>query len=274
MKAKRRAIAPVVFCFLILAVVGTWSPPFLAAQDIVVESADPPAAEQGTVNLDVEIKGSGFERRATAKFFVSGTTDPGGITVNSTSFKGRARLIANITVAEGATISKFDIEVQSNGRIGKGIELFQVNAKTNQGVGETIPVTVTFRDCTGGAVGVGGSRDEPCLEDPFDGDGDGSVYFKDRIRSDELLMSSYTDGDPDIGARLGKDSGTLVFRILTSKRQPADRRLFVDFSDCAPRGGCTVDADTPLPPGFDPPSFSSLVGGDGGGDLVDKGHRL
>ncbi len=263
MKAKRRAIAPVVFCFLILAVVGTGSPPFLAAQDIVVESADPPAAEQGTVNLDVEIKGSGFERGAAAKFFVSGTdfTDPGGITVNSTTFKGRARLIANITVAEGATISKFDIQVQSNGRIGKGIELFQVNAKTNQAVGEEIPVTVTFRDCTGFAFGVG-LTDEPCLADPYDGDGDGSVYFKDRLRSDG--MGSYTAGGADIGisAHLGKNSGGLRFGIHSTKKQQATRRLFVDFSDCAPRGACT---STPLPPGFDESSsFSSLVGGDGG----------
>ena len=155
MKAKRKAIAPVVFCFLILlTLVDIGSPPFLAAQDIiVVESANPPAAEQGTVNLDVEIKGSGFGRGGAAKFFVSGTgfTDPGGIMVNSTTFKGPNRLIANITVASGATISKFDIQVSSsNGRIGKGIELFAVIEKgtgaVDKGDSERRLVRADFED--------------------------------------------------------------------------------------------------------------------------------
>jgi hypothetical protein len=65
-------------------------PPPLAAQDIEVTSADPPSAEQGTVNLDVTIKGKGFDRSAKAKFFVTGTTNPGGITVNSTRFTSAA----------------------------------------------------------------------------------------------------------------------------------------------------------------------------------------
>ncbi len=152
MKAKRKAIAPVVFCFLILlTLVDIGSPPFLAAQDIVVESANPPAAEQGTVNLDVVIKGSGFGRGGAAKFFVSGTDDDlGGITVNSTTFKGPNRLIANITVADGATISKFDVQVQSNGRIGKGIELFAVIEKgtgaVDKGNSERRLVRADFRD--------------------------------------------------------------------------------------------------------------------------------
>lgn len=212
MKAKRRAIAPVVFCFLILAVVGTGSPPFLAAQDIVVESADPPAAEQGTVNLDVEIKGSRFERGATAKFFVSGTTDPGGITVNSTTFKGRARLIANITVAEGATISKFDIEVQSNGRIGKGIELFQVNAATNKGE-------------TGGCEGAirATFRDHDFPEPP------------DRVRSDGL--------GPYEGGKLGvihAEISKFRFSVNLGNEDPGHRQFTLDFSDvnCASSGRC------------------------------------
>ena len=99
-----------------------------AAQDVVVNSADPPAAEQGTVNLDVVIGGSGFKKGAVAKFLVSGSeTDTGGITVNSTTFKGPGQLIANISVADTALVSKFDVAVtNSNGRRGKGIELFSV----------------------------------------------------------------------------------------------------------------------------------------------------
>lgn len=156
MKAKRRTAAAVVFCFLILlTLVDIGSPPSLAAQVIVVESANPPAAEQGTVNLDVEIKGSGFGRGGAAKFFVSGTDDDlGGITVNSTTFKGPNRLIANITVADGATISKFDVQVQSNGRIGKGIELFAVIEKgtgaVDKGDSERRLVRADFEDATYG----------------------------------------------------------------------------------------------------------------------------
>jgi hypothetical protein len=95
-----------------------------------VNSADPPAAEQGTVNLDVVIGGKNFKKGAVARFLVTGTEDPGGITVNSTTFKGPTQLIANITIADTATIDKFDIEVQNtSGRRGKGIELFSVKEK-------------------------------------------------------------------------------------------------------------------------------------------------
>lgn len=101
-----------------------------AAQEIEVTSADPPAAEQGTVNLDVVIGGKGFKKGAVARFLLSGTEDPDGITVNSTTFKNAGQLIANITVADNASISKFDIEVSlASGRRGKGIELFAVQAK-------------------------------------------------------------------------------------------------------------------------------------------------
>jgi len=100
------------------------------AQDVVVNSAEPPAAEQGTVNLDVVIGGSGFKKGAVARFLVSGSENPGGITVNSTTFKSGGQLIANITVAADASLSKFDIEVtNTSGRRGKGIELFSVQEK-------------------------------------------------------------------------------------------------------------------------------------------------
>ncbi len=231
-----------------------------ASNDIEVNSAAPPEMEQSQT-IDVIIKGNGFDMSAAAKFLVSGTKKTGGVTVNSTTFIDAQTLQANVTAAPDAVVGDFDIQIQqSKGRRGKGIELFKVNAKTNQGVGEEIPVTVTFRDCTGFEYGESLPL-EPCPLVPLGEDGDGSVYFKDRFRSDG--MGSYTAGGADIGisAHLGKNSGGLRFRIGSTKKQKATRRLFVDFSDCAPRGGCT---STPLPPGFDPPSFSSLVGGDGG----------
>ncbi len=230
------------------------------AASIEVNSADPPEMEQSQT-IDVIIKGNGFDMSAAAKFLVSGTKKTGGVTVNSTTFLDAQTLRANVTAAPDAVVGDFDIEVRlSKGRRGKGIELFKVNAKTNQGVsGTTIPVIVTFRDCTGTQFGDG-LPFEPfrCLADPSDDDNDTFVFFKDRLRSDG--MGSYTAGGADISANIGRADGHLRFGIISKQRQRATRRLFVDFSDCAPRGACT---STPLPPGFDPPSFSSLVGGDG-----------
>ncbi len=238
MKAKRKAIAPVVFCFLILlTLVDIGSPPSLAAQDIVVESANPPAAEQGTVNLDVEIKGKGFGRDSQAKFLVSGTTNPGGITVISTTFKGPNRLIANITVADDATISKFDIQVQSNGRIGKGIELFNVKAATNQGEtgGCEGDIRANFRDF------LGEFSTPP-----------------DQVRSDGL--------GPYIGGELEVDNVGISRWMFTiglddsGGGDPLDRQFTLDFSECASPGECTP----PTPP-TEPMSFNSPFMAPGGG---------
>jgi hypothetical protein len=97
---------------------------------IQVNSANPSAAPQGTVNLNVTIAGSGFKKGATAQWFLTGTTNPGGVTVNSTTFGGTSSLTANITVAADAVISGFDIVVtNTDGRTGKGTDKFAVTAK-------------------------------------------------------------------------------------------------------------------------------------------------
>src|SRR5947209_3250001 len=82
----------------------------LAAQ-IQVTSATPNAAAQGTINLNVAVGGNGFKKGANSKFFLSGTTDTGGITVNSTAFANSNQLTANITLASTADIASFDIVV-------------------------------------------------------------------------------------------------------------------------------------------------------------------
>jgi len=98
-----------------------------AQGQIQVNAADPALAAQGTVNLNVRITGKGFKNGAKAKWLVTGTTDPGGVSVNSTTFVSSSELSANITVADTATVSNFDIQVQnSDGRGGKGTELFAV----------------------------------------------------------------------------------------------------------------------------------------------------
>jgi len=61
---------------------------------------------------------------------VTGTTNPGGVTVNSTAFKGSTQVTANISVASDAVISAFDIVVQNtDGRTGKGTDKFAVTVK-------------------------------------------------------------------------------------------------------------------------------------------------
>ena len=101
----------------------------LAAQ-IQVDSASPSAAPQGTINLNVVVTGNGFKKGAIAQWFVTGTTNPGGVTVNSTSFKSPTQITANITVASDAVISGFDIVVRNaDGRTGKGTDRFAVTQK-------------------------------------------------------------------------------------------------------------------------------------------------
>ena len=101
-----------------------------AQGQVQVNAADPPTAEQGTVSLNVRVTGKGFKNGAQAKWFVTGTTNPGGVTVNSTTFVSSTELTANITVDDAAAIANFDIQVlNSDGRGGKGTELFNVIQK-------------------------------------------------------------------------------------------------------------------------------------------------
>jgi hypothetical protein len=117
-------------------VVGAWAATAtpLLAQSIQVTSAVPSSADQGTVNLDVTVNGKGFKKGATAIWYVSGSTDPGGVTVNSTAFNSSSQLTANITVSDTATTGSFDVLVKNaDGRTGKGTGLFSVNSSSAGG---------------------------------------------------------------------------------------------------------------------------------------------
>lgn len=107
-----------------------------APAQISVTSAIPNSATQGAINLDVTVGGKGFKAGAKAQWFISGTTNPGGVTVNSTTFVNPNTLTANITVSSTAYVGGFDIVVQNaDGRSGKGTELFAV---IQNGSGSTI----------------------------------------------------------------------------------------------------------------------------------------
>jgi hypothetical protein len=124
MKFRRYSsiLALVIFVFVLTA--------FPAAAQIQVTSTSPNAAPQGTVNLNVTINGSGFKRGAVAAWYVSGTTNPGGVTVNSTTVNGSSKITANITVASDAVTSGFDVLVRNtDGRTGKGTDAFTVTQK-------------------------------------------------------------------------------------------------------------------------------------------------
>ena len=109
------------------------------AQQIQVTAADPSSTAQGTINLNVKVTGKGFKNGAQAKWFVTGTTDPGGVTVNSTAFVNSGELTANITVADTAVIANFDIAVSNpDGRGGKGTELFAVTPKGQTSCGTDV----------------------------------------------------------------------------------------------------------------------------------------
>ena len=98
-----------------------------ATAQIQVNSTNPNTAPQGTTNLNVTVSGSGFKKGAKAKWFVSGTTNPGGVTVNSTAFNSSSQLTANITVSTTAVTSGFDVVVtNADGRTGVGRDAFTV----------------------------------------------------------------------------------------------------------------------------------------------------
>jgi len=125
---RKPSSSVLVFAMLVGMFSVAGAPP--AAAQIQVNSANPSSAPQGTVDLNVTIAGSGFKKGAKAQWFLTGTTNPGGVTVNSTTFGGSSSLTANITVAADAAIANFDILVtNTDGRTGKGTDKFAVTTK-------------------------------------------------------------------------------------------------------------------------------------------------
>jgi len=123
-----------------------------ATAQISVTSGTPNNAPQETTGLNVTVSGSGFEKGAKATWYVTGTTQTGGVTVNSTTFVNSTQLVANITIAADATVSGYDIQVaNSNGRTGVGSDLFTVNP-------EAVTSTLYSTDASGAAVTVQGDN--------------------------------------------------------------------------------------------------------------------
>lgn len=153
MNVLRAAVRPAVMLTL-LAVTQAWlANPALA--QISVTSANPNTAVQGTTNLDVTVGGKGFQAGAKAQWFISGTTNPGGVTVNSTTFVNSTTLTANITVSGTASVGNFDIVVKNtSGRTGKGSELFAVQSAPGQC--NDVPLLLLVAPQTPGQGGISG----------------------------------------------------------------------------------------------------------------------
>lgn len=185
MKLLRANCRPaVILAFLAILTVFGVTP---ASAQISVTSALPNSATQGTINLDVTVGGKGFKAGATAQWFVSGTTNPGGVTVNSTAFVNSNTLTANITVSSTANVGGFDIVVKNtDGRTGKGTELFAVQSK---GTCSDIPlqlIVTTQTPAQGGISGDGVSIYNNPNDPAFNGgslyqDGVGGVYAEFQI---------------------------------------------------------------------------------------------
>jgi len=111
-----------------LVAMGLGFPATPAAAQVTVTSSTPNNASQGTTNLNVSVAGTGFAKGAKASWYVSGTTDTGGVAVNSTTFISSSQVVANITIPATATVSGYDIQVNNtSGRTGVGRDLFTVN---------------------------------------------------------------------------------------------------------------------------------------------------
>jgi uncharacterized membrane protein len=102
-----------------------------ALAQVKVTAATPSSTYQGTT-LDVVVTGSGFDLTAKAQYLVSGTTNPGGITVTRVVFRKSTEIVTTIVVTDEADLASFDIVVTlDSGRKGKGTTLFKVQAKPN-----------------------------------------------------------------------------------------------------------------------------------------------
>lgn len=226
MKPSYQPPTLIVLALGILAVLALQdSSPSQAQGQVQVNAADPAAAEQGTINLNVRVTGKGFKAGARAQWFVTGTTNPGGVTVNSTTFVSSTELTANITVADTAVIANFDIQVlNSDGRGGKGTELFAVTAKGQAVCPAMQPVPTSDTKCYDFIPG--------CLDSTF-GSG-GFVYtnlaaFNGQTQPQTAsAMAVQNDGKIVVAATVLTSSSGSDYLVL---RYNADGSLDPSFGD-------------------------------------------
>lgn len=184
-----------------------------ASAQIQVKSASPSSAAQGTLNLDVAVSGSGFKNGAKAQWFVTGTTNPGGVTVNSTTVVSSSQLTANITIASTATISGFDVQVaNADGRTGKGTDLFAVTQNPNSS---------TVSSCSNNVTSI-----------VYDSDSNGAPY---QYQSDGLgPYTTYNKGNNSISSIIQKSCSWDLDTTASSTRGIVLTLAYPDSSGSPP----------------------------------------
>ncbi len=149
MKALRVAIAVLVFGLAACGERELTTPSIRAASGssggtVTVSAAKPDSAPQDTT-LDVHVLGGGFDRGSNAQWAQSGVISP-NVKTNSTKYVSSSELVANITIALGASTGSYDILVTtSQGKKGIGSELFTITLKHNAVATVTVtPATNTI----------------------------------------------------------------------------------------------------------------------------------
>ncbi len=210
----------------------------LLAQKIQVTSANPNSAAQGTTNLNVTVAGSGFKIGASATWYVSGTTNPGGVTVNSTAVISSSQLTANITVSGTAFVGSFDIVVRnSDGRTGKGTGLFAVTQN-----GNSAPTS-----CNGtGASGVSFNVTSNILG--VDTNLTGSLPSPFQLLSDGLgAYTTYKNSKTDsVTSEIQQNSCDWLLDLSNSKSRTVQLSLIPVSSGEQLPSGWTTDPSDPL----------------------------
>ena len=211
----------------IIALVFTLQRGVGAQGQVQVTAADPASSSQGTVNLNVRVTGKGFKNGAQAKWFVTGTTNPGGVTVNSTTFVSSTEIIANITIDDAATISNFDIQVlNSDGRGGKGTELFAVTPKGQATCPAMQPPPTSDTKCYDSLPG--------CLDSAFGGIG---FVHTDPDTPDLANFAAAVAVQPDgkiVTAGVGRYPNTTTSTDFVVVRYNGDGSLDPSFGDLDP----------------------------------------
>lgn len=259
-----RIIRTIALSFSIFLVALTLTPAPLVAQTITVTSANPNSAAQGTINLNVIVGGSGFKKGAHAQWFESGTTNPGGVTVNSTAFNSNSQLTANITVTSTAFIGSFDVVVQNaDGRTGKGSQLFSVTANGSKSTAcpSMPPMLANPNNCSVMLPG--------CLDTTFGGSGvaltdtTGGVNYASDF--DQALTPLLQPDGKIVAVGYGKNSGSTTGVDFTLVRYNSDGSLDTSFGNAGiVRDAITTGDDYPNG-GALQPDGKILVAGRGAG---------
>jgi uncharacterized membrane protein len=188
------------------------APSFARATGPTVTAATPASARQGTVTLDVQITGSGYDPGSGAIWQLNGVPY-GKIVVNSTTVVSSTSLIANITVAPDADPVTYDIAVvTSTGKKGIGAEMFTVTYAV------PVPGLTAGQAINDAAQIVGNNGDAVVLSDPTAGSvtiaASGQGWSIDR--NGKTIGGKAPNGDAAIWTSAGDASGPWAEVLLPS----------------------------------------------------------